>query len=429
MRKIHAEMKTKFQSLPVKLCLVAGITLLLLIPLAMVKNQIRDRQDALDDCVREVSGSWGLPQTLTGPSIRLAYRSLEKDKDNNPQIKTFFIYPKELNIEIQAGTQILHRSIYDVLVYKSEVVMTGYFLIPDTYATWDIIEKKLTLGVSDLRGIEGDACFSIGTENGSFQETSVLASATARQEGAALMVTPLDLPVEQMDGKTAIPFKITYQIRGSSDLMVRPYGETTHVRMQADCPNPSFTGDFLPAAREIGENGFTASWEVSKINRGEPDSCSFGVKMLQDVTQYQQSMRSAKYGILVILLIFLAALGAELLTGRPINLIQYAVVGLSIVLFYTLVLSFSEFMTFGLSYLLSALMTVTALTCYFRAILRNRAAYVLGGLSAAAFVTSFVLLQMETYAFLCGTLLLFVLLSAVMYFTRNLASTGQSSEA
>ena len=342
-------MKTKFQSLPVKLCLVAGITLLLLIPLAMVKNQIRDRQDALDDCVREVSGSWGLPQTLTGPSIRLAYRSLEKDKDDKPQIKTFFIYPKELNMEIQAGTQILHRSIYDVLVYKSEVVMTGYFLIPDTYATWDIIEKKLTLGVSDVRGIEGDACFSIGTENGSFQETSVLASATARQEGAALMVTPLDLPVEQMDGKTAIPFKITYQIRGSSDLMVRPYGETTHVRMQADCPNPSFMGDFLPAAREIGENGFTASWEVSKINRGEPDSCSFGVKMLQDVTQYQQSMRSAKYGILVILLIFLAALGAELLTGRPINLIQYAVVGLSIVLFYTLVLSFSEFMTFGLS--------------------------------------------------------------------------------
>lgn len=429
MRKNYAEMKTKFQSLPVKLCLVAGITLLLLIPLAMVKNQIRDRQDALDDCVREVSGSWGLPQTLTGPSIRLAYRSLEKDKDNKLQINTFFIYPKELNMEIQAGTQILHRSIYDVLVYKSEVVMTGYFLIPDTYATWDIIEKKLTLGVSDLRGIEGDACFSIGTENGSFQETSVLASATARQEGAALMVTPLDLPVEQMDGKTAIPFKITYQIRGSSDLMVRPYGETTHVRMQADCPNPSFTGDFLPAAREIGENGFSATWEVSKINRGEPDSCSFGVKMLQDVTQYQQSMRSAKYGILVILLIFLAALGAELLTGRPINLIQYAVVGLSIVLFYTLVLSFSEFMTFGLSYLLSALMTVTALTCYFRAILRNRAAYVLGGLSAAAFVTSFVLLQMETYAFLCGTLLLFVLLSAVMYFTRNLASTGPSSEA
>jgi len=279
--------------------------------------------------------------------------------------------------------------------------------------------------VTDLRGIEGDAGYSLGTRSGCFQEASTL---TQGIQDKGILKEAVLLERGELDGKTAIPFRIVYKIRGSSELMVRPYGESTRVSMRADSPNPSFSGDFLPAERTVTEEGFSASWAVSKINRGDPDACSFGVKMLQDVTQYQQSMRSAKYGILVILLVFLAALAAELVTKRPINLVQYAVVGLSLVLFYALVLAFSEFMAFHWAYLLSALMTVAALTCYFRAILRNRAAYVLGALTAVAFFLSYILLQMKTYAFLSGTLLLFVLLGAVMYFTRNLAATPPTEE-
>ena len=413
-------MKPKLNSLPVKLCLIAGIILLLLIPLSLVKNQIWDRQTASEQSIREVSDSWGRPQTLSGPTIRLTFLADSEEKGKKEE-RTVFIYPRNLTMNVQANTQLLHRSIYDIMVYKSKVEMIGDFVIPSPYSTKEITNIMLFAGVSDIRGIEGQADFSFGEETGSFQETTINKAPTAaNREGWAWMNSPVQLGKAEMDGKTAIPFQVNYTLRGSSHLLVKPYGEKTEVHLQADCPNPSFIGDFLPTERSVNDEGFTATWYVSKINRGEPDACSFGVKMLQDITQYQQSMRSAKYGILVILLIFLAALAAELITGKDIHPLQYAIVGLSIVLFYAMVLSFSEFMSFSVSYLLAALLTVTALTCYFRAILKNSAAYVLGALSVLAFGISYVLLQMENYAFLCGTLLLFVLLAAVMYFTRNL---------
>ena len=123
---------------------------------------------------------------------------------------------------------------------------------------------------------------------------------------------------------------------------------------------------------------------------------------------------------LVILLVFLAGLAVELVGKKKINIVQYLVIGLSLVLFYALVLSFSEFMGFSLAYALAALMTVAALFGYFRGILRDRSAWLLTALVALAYLLSFVLLQMETYALLAGTLVLFVLLVGIMYLTRNL---------
>ena len=185
--------------------------------------------------------------------------------------------------------------------------------------------------------------------------------------------------------------------------------------MRSDCPDPSFTGDFLPSEREVTDEGFTARWSVSEINRGNPDDTSFGVNMLQGVTQYQQTTRSAKYGILVILLVFIAGLAVELVGKKKIDLVQYLVIGLSLVLFYALVLSFSEFMRFPVAYGLAALMTVAALFGYFRGM-----AWLLTALVAVAYLLSYILLQMQTYALLAGTLLLFVLLVGIMYLTTNL---------
>ena len=190
--------------------------------------------------------------------------------------------------------------------------------------------------------------------------------------------------------------------------------------MRGDCPSPSFCGDFLPSEREVGDQGFSARWVVSKVNRDRPESTQFGVRMINGVSAYQQTTRSAKYGILIILLVFIAGLAVEWVTRKEINLVQYVVIGLSLVLFYALLLSFSEFMRFGTAYLLAAGLTVTALTGYFRGILRDRTGWLLGALVALMYLVNYVLLQMETYALLTGTLILFALLCGIMYFTRNL---------
>ena len=409
-------MKLK-DSLPLKIALMGVLALLMLIPLAMVQSQIKDRQDAADSSRNEVSASWGHAQTLSGPVLKLSYEMEVVDKDNKKETKgaTGTVYPRTLAYDIDAKTQSLHRSIYDILVYGADVVVTGDFVIPARFAEEKLTEQSVEMGLSDLRGIDGAVEITLGEQSYSFHS------------GFGRTVSePIGLDKALMDGKTVVPFRLSYRVKGSSSLMVKPYGETTEVKMHSNCPDPSFTGDFLPSEREVTEEGFTARWSVSEINRGDPDDTSFGVNLLQGVTQYQQTMRSAKYGILVILLVFIAGLAVELVGKKRINIVQYLVIGLSLVLFYALVLSFSEFMNFSVAYALAALMTVAALFGYFRGILRDRSAWLLTALVALAYLLSYVLLQMETYALLAGTLVLFVLLVGIMYLTRNLNREPQS---
>ena len=151
--------------------------------------------------------------------------------------------------------------------------------------------------------------------------------------------------------------------------------------------------------------------------------------MIQPVTQYQQTERSAKYGLLIIFLVFIAGFILELVTKKDINLLQYIVIGCSLVLFYSLLLAFSEFMAFSWSYLIAAGMTVLALGGYFLGILKDKFAYILTALVALAYGISYILLQMDTYAYLAGTIVLFVLLTVVMYFTKDLRlDTSKSSD-
>ena len=404
-------------SLPVKIALMGTLALLMLIPLAMVQQQIKERERTAAESREEVAASWGRAQALSGPVLQFSYDSKVTDDKGKTvtQPQTATVYPRTLVYDIDLPTQTLHRSIYDIMVYGAEVVVTGDFVIPALYGKTKLKEQTVSMGLSDLRGIDGSVEISLGGQSYSFHS-----SAKEREYGKASLFEPVELNAAMMDGKTALPFRLSYRIRGSSSLMVKPYGQTTEVKMHSNCPDPSFTGDFLPTERELTDEGFTAQWSVSEINRGNPDDTTFGVNLLQGVTQYQKTMRSAKYGILVILLVFLAGLAVELLEKKKINIVQYLVIGLSLVLFYVLVLSFSEFMRFPLAYALAALMTVAALFGYFRGILRDRTAWLLTALVALAFLISYVLLQMETYAFLTGTLLLFILLTGIMYLTRNL---------
>ena len=405
-----------FNSLFVKLSIVAVIALLMLIPLAMVKEQVRDRRSSAENARREVAQSWGYAQTLAGPSLVFFYDKEEKDADGKTTIKHLSekVYPKTLDYKIGVTSKKLHRSIYDVMVYNADVQATGGFVIPERIIGLNPTRVAVSLGISDLRGIDGNAEIKLGDAGYTFSEGS-----TGAHDAGSYIRENIDPKLLPVDGKTEVPFSLALKTKGSESLCVKPYGDLTSVRMHSDSPNPSFFGDFLPSEREIRDDGFSASWTVSQINRGKPDDTTFGVRLLESVTQYQKSERSVKYGILIILLVFVAGIGIELIGKKEISLVQYLLIGLSLVLFYALTLSFSEFMAFPLAYALAAAMTVGALTAYFRGILLDSKAWLLGALVAVAYGVSYVLLQMETYAFLAGTLILFAVLAVLMYLTRK----------
>ncbi|MBO7641427.1 MAG: cell envelope integrity protein CreD [Bacteroidales bacterium] len=391
-----------------KISLTALIALLMLIPLEMIKSQIRDREEARKESFKDVAASWGGEQVIGGPVLS-AKSEVKVLKEGKVELADVFrnIEPTLLEYEVKADTRNLHRSIYDIMVYQSAVRMSGYFLIPEEDADAKVYEVVVTVG--DVRGIVGEAVIEMDGRTYRFQGSN-----------RGRMTLPVELDAEKRKAGEAIPFSMDLIIKGSESFHVLPNGGVTQMKMQANCPTPSFSGSFLPVERTVDENGFTASWSVSRINRGNPEEAAFGVRMLQAVTQYQQTTRSVKYGILIILLVFIAGMAVEFVTRKEINLIQYVVIGLSLVLFYALLLSFSEFMSFRLAYAIAAVMTVAALTGYFRGILKHTSGYVLGGLVAIAYVLSYILLQMQTYALIAGTLLLFVLLVAIMWLTRDL---------
>ena len=208
----------------------------------------------------------------------------------------------------------------------------------------------------------------------------------------------------------------------------------TTTTFRSDWSTPSFGGDFLPLSHDISDEGFSASWKVLDLNRsygqviGGDDSAAismmssslFGVKFIQSVDQYQQNLRSVKYGILIILLTFVVVLFIELIRKKAVNPFHYLLVGLALVLFYALLLSMSEIWGFNLSYAVAALMTIVMITLHMAAILRNRKQGLLvGSLLAFLYVFVFLLIRMESYSLLVGSLGLFAILGVIMYYARK----------
>ncbi|MBP5334713.1 MAG: cell envelope integrity protein CreD [Bacteroidales bacterium] len=388
----------------VKICIIGLLGLFMGIPLMMIRAMINEREAQHQSSLDHITDSWGRPQTFAGPWISYEY---DKEAGEGKEKRTVHatLDPDILKYEVNSTSKELHRSIYDVSVYTADLSIQGNFVIDENLAAVGLGE--LVLSMDELKGIQGEPVFTFGGK-----ELKVKAS----NIGLKADIT-LDDPVREGD---VIPFQVSMRINGSKSLFFRPEGRITEVEMNSDCPDPSFDGDFLPAERNVSPEGFTAKWSVSQISMADPAEYRFGVNLVKPVTQYRQTERAAKYGILIVLLVFIAGFVVEIISKKPINLIQYMVIGASLVLFYSLLLAFSDFLAFWLAYLIAAVMTTGALGVYFAGIVKSKWAYLLTGLVALAYGVIYILLQMETFAFLAGSLLLFAILCVIMALTKKM---------
>lgn len=441
-------------------------TLLILIlwgVLQFVKMQISDREDYMQQTLDEVGNTWSTAQLLGGPVImydRISYDSLtvksSKGRDSlvlKKKEKTFAIYPENMDVKCNVDNKSLHRAIYDVNVYNANVKFSGNYIIPDNFFDGSVQNIKVRMSVSDLKGIYEQVYFNLDTakyllepdfSSAKGEVVEVVESDdledyinssigrydrdNKKDKSPKLGHERLISPIAIVKGSSSVPFKLDLAIKGTNSLSFYPVGDATTVEVNSKYKDPSFKGDFLPIDRTVTEDGFTAVWKVLKINRNNPYKVKFGVELIQPVTQYQKSDRSTKYGIFIIILVFLAGIVVELITKRNINILQYSVIGLSLVLFYLLLLSFSDFISFGLAYLIASVMTTSALTAYFRGILKHKSAYILGGLVFLFFMISLVMMQMQVYSLLTGSLILFVILCVIMYLTRNMSPSKDELE-
>ncbi|MDT8346847.1 MAG: cell envelope integrity protein CreD [Flavobacteriaceae bacterium] len=429
-------MKSLKHNVYFKIAAIIIIVLLLFIPTAMIYDLIDEREQTQREAIREVSSKWSEAQTIKGPFVSIPYYSFVKEfskKDSVEKIirvkKHLHILPTKLEISGAIIPEKRNRGIYEIVVYDSKLNLTGTFsdidfkdidLQPE-YILFD--QAEFVLGIDDLRGIDTQVKLEWNSKKLNFNPGVSNKDVVSSGINARLALTNND--------SLNYTFKLKLDLKGSQQLYFTPVGKTTDISISSTWTNPSFNGAFLPDERQVDELGFKAHWNVLHLNRNFPQiwsesqhnisSAAFGIDLLIPVDNYQKTYRSIRYSILFIGFTFLVFFFIEVLQKVYIHPIQYILVGIALMIFYTLLLSISEHMAFNLAFIVAALSTLLLITGYVKAILKStQLTLLLSGILLVLYCFIFVIIQLQDYALLIGSIGIFIILALVMYFSRKI---------
>lgn len=412
------------------------IALLLLIPTSMISGLIYEREQTKNQAISEVGSKWGGQQTISGPFISIPYNKYVKEystKDSKEKVVVMrdyiHILPNELSIDGMMDPEQRNRGIYDIVVYNSKLNIKGKFAQVN-FAELDIPvgdihfdKARLVVGIDDLRGIEKQVDLSWNEKKYAFNPG--VASNDIVSSGINTLVN-----FNSNDSST-YTFSFNLDLKGSQLLYFTPVGKVTDIKVSSAWANPSFNGAFLPDQRDVSDTGFTANWNVLHLNRNYPQiwtgdknnitESAFGIDLLLPVDNYQKSHRSIRYAILFIAFTFLVFFFIEVLNKVFIHPIQYILVGIALVVFYTLLLSLSEHLNYNLAFVTSALATLLLIAGYVKAILKStQLTALISGILLVLYTFIFVIIQLQDFALLIGSIGIFIILGLVMYFSRKI---------
>ena len=427
-------------SIMLKLFLIATIMLLLLIPTSGIKDLIYERQSNRQAVMSEISDKWGGHQVLAGPILNVPYKTYFQNKEGELRYTTSYAHflPNRLSVVGDIEPEMRKRGIYEVVMYNTKLSFKGAFGKPDfdilnidsAHVMWE--DAYVSIGIPDMSAIQKDVLLTWGEK--SYAMESGLPERDVVKSGLISRV-----PLNEADQYS---FSFDVDVNGSGQLSFVPTGKKTIVNLKSTWADPSFNGEFLPDTSNVSADGFTASWEVLDLNRNFPQqwlgndqniqAAAFGVSLFMPVDEYQKNMRSVKYAMLVISLTFLIFFLIEILNKKRFHPFQYVMVGLVVVIFYSLLISFTEHLGFNMAYLISAVMVVGLITVYVAAVFRStRLTALVSLLLSVIYFFIFVILQLQDFALLVGSLGLFAALASLMYLSRHIDwyNLGRKPEA
>jgi len=418
-------------SYSVKMIIVSGLAILLLIPSFLIQDVIRERIALSQQVKNELYAQWGDKQVVAGPVLNVPFSvtgSGENNQGTDKQYGVAHFLPETLKADgvLNPGTR--KRGIYKVVVYEGKIKLKGSFSQPDVSqldlqnAQFNWSAAYFTLGISDMRGIKNLPELVVNGQKCKVEPG--VADTDLFQSGITVKASSVDL-------KQPMSFEMELVVNGSEDLSVEALGKTSEVAMRSDWAQPSFTGGFLPANRQVSAKGFKADWLVTHLNRNFPQQwidrkyntheTKLGVELLLPVDHYQKSMRSVKYAILFIALNFIIFLFIEIKSKTRIHPFQYSLVAFALLIFYALLTSIGEQIGFNLAYLISAVAVTLLISWYAFTILKNvRLAAWVTLLQTGLYVFLFTILQLQDYAMLAGSIGLFVILAIIMHVSQRI---------
>ncbi|WP_265569898.1 cell envelope integrity protein CreD [Sphingomicrobium nitratireducens] len=443
------ELRSRSERTPqAKLVIAILIGALLAIPLFSVWALVYDRQSQSRTAEESITQGWGGSQTLTGPLIAIPYRATREESvvENGRRVTTtrnvvleMTLAPELLDLDTAVDPERRSRSIYEAVVYETEAKGNARFAFPRDLDRYGIAPEDLLLeraelrfGIADPRGLGANPTVSVGGEAVRLQPGGGSDGGTgffAFIDASALRSGPLET-------------EFAFTVRGNRAIGLDPVAGETRWKVTSPWPHPSFTGSFLPEDRGVSERGFTATWRIGNLALGKslvatdgqrergvpmpemragPEGNLAVVELIQPVDLYSRVNRATKYGFLHIGFTFLALLMFDIVGGRRIAGVAYLLVGAALVLFFVLLLAFAEVIGFASAYLVASLAIIGLVVAYLAAVLGSwRRAGIVGAMLGILYAMLYILLGLEAYALLIGSLLIFMALAAVMYVTRNL---------
>ncbi len=438
-----------------KLALVIGIGLLLSIPLFSIWLLVYDRQTQSNEATASITAGWGAPQAVAGPVLVIPYRATATETvvENGQSVtrsrdvsRELTLAPEAVELSTDVRPQVRKRSIYEAVVYDAGMAGKARFALPpDLNRTgvdlgqMDMARAELRFAVSDPRGLGANPRVSVDGRPLRLQA----GGGSSGGRGFFAWIDAAGLPAKPMTVDFA------FDLRGNQSLSLAPQAGDTRWTVRSSWPSPSFGGDFLPTARQVDDHGFTAGYRIGNLalgrslaTTGEPGAAAppapardsaypatsdtgstqtAQISLIQTVDLYSKVNRATKYGFLFIGFTFLALLMFDVIAGVRISAVEYLLMGAALVLFFVLLLAFAEVIGFTAAYILASAAIAGLNTAYSAAVLKSwRRAVLIGGLLVGLYAVLYVLLSLEAFSLLIGSLLLFAALAGVMYATRRI---------
>ena len=445
-----AKLKAITDSLTFRTFLITFLALAMLIPLFMTQNIISERNQYYYESINDISKGWGKQQTVVGPVLVVPYvehifsADTVTDKDGETKTisrdifnhKTMILLPEELNIDAKLNEQHRKRGIYSTLLYIADLSISGAFdlsSLPAIDSTnpkveWD--KAYLAIGLTDTKALTETTPIR-------WDKSSTPLEPGTKLEG--LLNSGFHASMKDIRRFNSRPeFKIKLSLKGSGGFRFAPLGKTTKATIASGWPHPSFQGDILPNNKpDTSAEGFSAQWSIPHLARNYPQtwvleedkealkydlySLTTGVDLFTPVSLYTKINRSVKYGALFIGLTFAVFLLFEMITKTRVHIVQYVLIGISLSLFYLILVSLSEQLPFLMAYAYAAAATIGIITLYSASVLKRVVrAFLVFLLLSSLYGVLFFILQMTDYALLAGTALITLIVITMMIATRNL---------
>lgn len=403
-----------------KIGMITGFLIILSILLLCISGVVSERERFKEKVSTDISKTWGKRQTIDLPKLiyehsdKTLIKTAAKGRKISVETKdgdtiTKYIYADSIDTNADVKGELKQKSIYKIPVYTAKIKQKGEFRIKNLKNTKAVLSFK----VSDRKGFINKPKVRFNNKE--------LTDCSSYQCNVYIK------------DETVIPYEIEYELRGTEELSFMAGGTFHQTHLKTNWTTAEFTGDFSPVEHTNSKEGYTVFWSVPEAASALPlngieeyeENSKYTMNFINTVDNYRMTERCVKYGFLFIALTFLAFFIYEITnkTNKHIHPFQYSLVGVSMLVFYLLLLSMSEFISFGISYLIASLMTIALISSYTYFVLVKRVdkkfPLAVAGILALIYLYLYVTVNLEELSLLAGSFGLFITIIITMYATRN----------